>query len=98
MFKQIYYDDDKKCCVVEDDDFFIESRLELIDWSDESNFREHEFIQGINFEIDNVGIVWFTWNLRAAGLDTFNFVKWTPTTAPVTGYGTWDDTIYGWDI
>jgi hypothetical protein len=56
------------------------------------------FIQGVNFEIDKGNIVWFTWTLRAAGLDTFNFVKWTPTTTPVAGYGAWDDDVYGWDI
>jgi len=52
MFKKIYYDEDKKCCIVEDDNFFIESQLELIDWPEESNFREHEFIQGINLIYD----------------------------------------------
>lgn len=56
------------------------------------------FIQGVSFEIAQGNILWFTWTLRAAGLDTFNFVKWTPTTTPVAGYGTWDDSIYGWDI
>lgn len=56
------------------------------------------FIQGLSFEIQSGNILWFTWTLRAAGLDTFNFVKWTPTTTPVAGYGTWDDSVYGWDI
>ncbi len=56
------------------------------------------FIQGVNFEITKGNLVFFTWVLRAAGLDTFNFVKWTPTTTPVTGYGTWDDPVYSWDI
>jgi hypothetical protein len=56
------------------------------------------FIHAVKFRIEPGNIVYFTWILRAAGLDTFNFVKWTGDSTPVTGYGTWSDPIYGWDF
>ena len=56
------------------------------------------FIHAVKFSILPGNIVTFSWVLRAAGLDTFNFVKWTSDTTPVAGYGTWDDPIYGWDF
>lgn len=56
------------------------------------------FIHAVHFTIKPGNIVDFSWVLRSAGLDTFNFVKWTQDTTPVTGYGTWDDYVYGWDF
>ena len=56
------------------------------------------FIQGVSFDILLDGSLEFFWVLRASGLDTFNFVRWSPTSTPVPGYGTWDDPVYGWDF
>jgi hypothetical protein len=56
------------------------------------------FIHAVKFSIKPGNIVTFSWTLRAAGLDTFNFVKWTSDATPVAGYGTWSDPVYGWDF
>lgn len=56
------------------------------------------FIHGVKFKIVPGNLLYFTWVLRATGLDTFNFVKWTSDDTPVPGYGTWSDPVYGWDF
>jgi hypothetical protein len=65
---------------------------------DVTNVYGDFFIHAVKFSIMPGNLVTFTWTLRATGLDTFNFVKWTPDDTPIAGYGTWDDGIYGWDF
>lgn len=77
---------------------FIEPGMRVRIKEDVTGLYSDFFVQGVKFSIDLDGSLEFSWVLRACGLDTFNFVKWTSDSVPVAGYGTWDDPIYGWDF
>ncbi len=77
---------------------YIEPGMRVRIKEDVTGLSSDFFVQGVKFTIALDGSLEFTWVLRACGLDTFNFVKWTSDSVPVSGYGTWDDPIYGWDF
>jgi hypothetical protein len=77
---------------------YIEPGMRVRIKEDVTGIYSDFFVQGVKFDIALDHTLEFSWVLRASGLDTFKFVKWSPTSTPVAGYGTWDDTLYGWDF
>jgi hypothetical protein len=77
---------------------YIEPGMRVRIKEDVTGLYSDFFVQGVKFDIGLDHSLEFSWVLRAVGLDTFNFTKWTTDTTPVVGSGGWNDPIYGWDF